>query len=111
MTDRSQSQTLTLSLDAERVPVDGKVSGRVKAGASANVLAVELLWRTSGKCEPEEKVTARDEVAPGAPFEFRVPAAGPMSYEGKTFSVRWFVRTRTDAGELAEKGFTVTAAQ
>ena len=110
MTELAQPSSLTIDLDAGRVSVDGKVTGRLTPAPPGGAL-VELVWRTSGKCEPEEKVVARDEVAPGASFALRVPAAGPMSYAGKTFSVTWFVRARTaGGGPTVEQDVTVVPA-
>jgi hypothetical protein len=74
-------------------------------------MTLELLWRTSGLCQTEEKVVARQTLTPSGaqetPFQLKIPAAGPMSYAGKAFSITWCVRTAS--GPPAERVFTVVA--
>ena len=106
--------TPTLELASDSVHVGDAVTGRVHAdaGALAGPITVELVWRTRGRCEPEEKVvdattlTCAD--ASEAPFTLTVPAAGPMSYAGETFSVDWVVRLA--GGPHIEKSLTILPA-
>ena len=74
--------------------------------------ALELLWRTSGLCKTEERVVVSHTLTPCGPqetsFQLTIPAAGPISYAGKTFSIAWFVRIASAAP--AERVFTVVPA-
>jgi hypothetical protein len=82
----------------------GRVVGMPPPGAA---VFVDLLWRTTG----EERIVAAAEAASTGTherhFSFLIPAAGPMSYAGQTFSIEWFVRVAKDPS--TEKRFTVTA--
>jgi len=103
--------TPRITLDRESVPVGGHVTGRVSGARDAETLAAQLLWRTSGECMPEEQVVAEEALSPQggeAPFSLDVPAAGPMSYAGRSFSIAWVVRVNTTAP--VEHPLTVTAA-
>lgn len=106
-----------IELHTETAVVGESVRGHLLAGADVgegvhNEATVELLWRTSGLGDAEEQVVADQQVhmegSPEAPFALDVPAAGPMSYAGQTFSINWFVRI---AGRQdTERPLTVTAA-
>ena len=107
---------LTLEVETTRVAVGDEVTGRVRvgsAGASADTsFSVELLWRTSGQCQSEEKIVATQPVSPagpgGAPFRLRIPQGGPMTYVGRTFAIDWCVRIPGDPP--VEEPITVVAA-
>jgi len=113
-----------IELASEVVAAGENLTGRVLPGPSAfakaaadpsapdAALAVEILWRTSGLCEAEEKVVLSQTLKLAGPqetpFQLKVPAAGPMSYAGKTFSITWCVRIASE--RPAERAFTVVAA-
>ena len=114
MTDAKALIEIATDVVAVGETLRGNVTGTAAPDAP---IFVEILWRTQfasivgGSFEGEEKLLAAQEIdATGANagrFEFQIPVAGPMSYEGKTFSIEWFLRI---AGQPAgEKGFTVTA--
>jgi len=105
--------SVTLKLETDTVAVGDVLKGRLLAPEAPGApVTVELLWRTEGTCETEEKVVAAAEVtfadASQTPFELTVPAAGPMSYAGKLFTIRWFVRLH--AQTVTETPLTVRAA-
>ena len=97
---------MNIELESNVVRVGDTISGRVIPADKP--CTVELAWHTHGQCEGEEKVVASTTTAEGA-FTLAVPAAGPMSYAGKRFSVSWCVRT---VGETSiEKTITVESAE
>lgn len=103
-----------MELVSETVACGENLRGRVFPDPSAPDagLTLELLWRTSGLCKAEEKVVLSQPVilssAQEIPFLLKIPAAGPMSYVGKTFSITWWVRIAS--ANPAEAAFTVVPA-
>jgi len=105
-----------IELDSLAVAAGDHLTGRVILGGSAPgplaALALELLWRTSGLSKTEEKIVVSQTLpssgAQGSAFQLKVPAAGPISYAGKTFSITWCVRVAS--ATPAEKIFTVVPA-
>jgi len=109
--------TFAIELETTTVAVGDEVKGHVSASAdtksgSDTPTFVELLWRTGGECESEEKIVASQDVLPDesgrAAFRLQVPAAGPMTYAGRTLSITWCVRM--SAEQPVEKPLTVVAA-
>ncbi len=106
-----------LELETETVAVGDEVKGYVSAPADTKAgpgvpASVQLLWRTSGECESEEKIVASQDIpldeSGRAALRLRVPAAGPMTYAGRTLSISWCVRI--PAEQPVEKGLSVVAA-
>ena len=100
-----------IELDRDAAPVGGRAAGRVTGLPEGAASVVQLLRRVSGAHATEEKVVAEETLtARGgeASFTLDVPAAGPMSYAGKTFSVTWHVRL--EAPTVIEADLTVTPA-
>jgi len=89
------------------VAAGGVVSGRLVVhpgkGAPSGATHAWLVWRTEARwgAVPADGVASEDYVvierrpidaSPGGnAFEFRVPAQGPASYDGKLFRVVWEV--------------------
>ena len=105
-----------IDLETETVAVGEEVKGHVSASADTKAgpdapASVQLLWRTSGECKPEEKIVADQDVlvdeSGRAAFRLQVPAAGPMTYAGQTLSISWCVRI--SAEQPVEKALTVVA--
>jgi len=104
-----------IELDTDSVRVGDVLTGRLHAETDATPggpLTVELVWRTQGQCEAEEKVVDTAQVTFGdadeAPFSLTVPAGGPMSHVGRTLSITWSVRLA--GGPCVEKSLTVGPA-
>jgi len=109
---------LRLELNAEAATVGEEIKGKVTGDPAAMprpgaTVSVELLWRTSGECQSEERVVAQEKLslqgAPPASFSLRVPGAGPMTYAGRAFAIDWFVRLTPE--RAIEAPLTVVAAR
>jgi hypothetical protein len=106
----------SIELYSLAVAAGDNLAGRVlkdqSAPAPLAALTLELLWRTSGLARSEEKVVESLSLSPSGtqetPFQLKVPAAGPISYAGKTFSITWCVRIAS--ATPTEKTFTVVPA-
>jgi len=106
----------SIELDSTAIAAGEDLTGRVIQGESAPAIdaavTLELLWRTSGLSQAEEKIVVSQTLPPfgaqGSAFQLKVPEAGPISYAGKTFSITWCVRIVSAVP--AEKTFTVVPA-
>ncbi|MBM3266819.1 MAG: hypothetical protein FJZ01_04140 [Candidatus Sericytochromatia bacterium] len=102
--------------------IAGRIAVAVDADCHCQRLVVSCEWRTQGEGVPEQGGTSQVELFRGAwpaghkeafPFRFKAPA-GPVSWEGETFSVAWFLRAHADlrhADETAEREIQVVAAE
>ena len=114
---------MTMRIDLERDSVlNGEsIRGRaewVSSGKEPRKIEVSCRWRIAGRAnkhedvvgsEVEENLGSRSQVT--IPFEFKIPIAGPLSYEGQQFSVIWEIVATADLpyafDEEEKKTFTV----
>lgn len=106
---------IRIELAQENVRNGERVSGRAvwsSGGEPAQTLEVVCGWRIEGRVKRRETIVGRVEADAGArsevvlPFEFEIPLAGPLTYDGKLFRITWEV----DAGagrDVQSKPFTV----
>jgi hypothetical protein len=70
-------------------------------GKEARKLEVLCRWRVEGKGRNHEEIIDLEiDVAPGPhvtiPFDFQIPLAGPLSYDGNLFRIIWEIVVRAD---------------
>ncbi|GEM_PF-4067880 len=105
-------ERLKLTLRPGTLQVGSRVRLEVTADASlagpGTSVAVSAGWscRVEGIAEVEEHgvfAGSAGDLAPGGahPFEFLVPPAGPMSYEGKLFGITWTGRATVTGADGA----------
>ena len=101
--EKSAGERLRLTLQPGALQVGSKAHMEVAVGeelaGAGGAVAVIVAWRTriAGTSEGEEHTVFAGtavEAGPGRParFEFLVPPAGPLSYEGKLFEILWTAR-------------------
>jgi hypothetical protein len=114
---------MTIRVDLERDSVlNGEnVRGRaewVSSGKEPRKIEVVCRWRIAGRAnkneqivqtKTEENMASRSQIT--IPFEFPIPIGGPLSYEGKQFSIIWEIVATADLpfafDEEEAKAFTV----
>ena len=114
---------MTIRIDLERDSVlNGEtVRGRaewVSSGKEPRKIEVECHWRIAGRANKhvsfvdskvEENIASRNQIT--IPFEFTIPIGGPLTYEGKQFSIVWEIAATVDLprafDEEEAKTFTV----
>ena len=108
---------IRIELAQERVRNGDRVSGRAvwsARGEFARTMEVVCGWRVEGRAGRRESIIGRVDADAGSrseivlPFEFEIPMAGPLSYDGKLFRITWEV----DAGagrDVESKTFAVVA--
>ncbi|MEK6372019.1 MAG: hypothetical protein AABO58_04935 [Acidobacteriota bacterium] len=106
---------IRIELAQERVRNGERVTGRAvwsSGGDPAQSIEVVCGWRIEGRVKRRETIIGRVDADASArtevvlPFEFEIPIAGPLSYEGKLFRITWEV----DAGagrDVESQPFTV----
>ncbi len=104
---RSPAVTITLGTAHRRA--GGWLRGAVAVEGDGPPLDVAVLWRTSGRCTPEERVVQREPLDASGAFEMRLPPT-PTSYVGEHLQVTWIVRV-TGRGQVWELPFEVTAGR
>ena len=114
---------MTIRIDLERDSVlnGDSVRGRaewVSSGKEPRKIEVVCRWRITGRAnkhkevietKTEGNIAARNQIT--IPFEFPISIAGPLSYEGKQFSIVWEIIATVDLpmafDEEETKVFTV----
>lgn len=108
-TDRN----LTLELDSDIVEVGGAFTGRISRApvdgqqndqtmGKVRAVRISLSYRTEGRGDVDTKTFGVIEVPvdeygiASEEFALRVPANGPISYDGVLIRTGWFVEARTD---------------
>jgi len=106
---------IRIELEKDRVRNGERVTGRAvwsARGEPAQVMEVVCGWRIEGRVERRESIIGRVEADVSRrsevvlSFDFEIPLAGPLSYDGKLFRIAWEV----DAGagrDVEAKPFTV----
>jgi hypothetical protein len=114
---------MTIRVDLERDSVlNGEsVRGRVEwvsSGKEPRKIEVVCRWRIAGRAnkneqiiqtKTEENMASRSQIT--IPFDFPISIGGPLSYEGKQFSIIWEIVATADLpfafDEEETKAFTV----
>jgi len=115
---------IRVELKNDRLAVGERVAGQAvwNSSGSKQPRKIEVIcrWRIEGKKKAEslldsateENIEGRAQVA--VPFDFKVPFAGPVSYDGKLFRVVWEIVANVDlpfaTDETDTKVITVTPA-
>lgn len=83
-----------------RAPVDGETNDQTLGKVRA--VRIALNYATSGRGDVDSKSYATVEFSAdeygliSSEFSLRVPADGPISYDGGLIRVAWFIEARTD---------------
>ena len=114
---------MTIRIDLERDSVlnGDSIRGRaewVSSGKEPRKIEVVCRWRITGRAnkhkevietKTEDNIAARNQIT--IPFEFPISISGPLSYEGKQFSIVWEIVATVDLpmafDEEETKTFTV----
>jgi hypothetical protein len=113
--------TIRIDLEKDSVVNGDHLRGRVEwnsSGKEPRKIEVICRWRVAGSgrkmnelvaLEMEENIASRSQIA--IPFDFEIPLVGPLSYQGKMFSIIWEVFVSVDLpfafDEEDTKTFTV----
>jgi len=114
---------IRLDLPQDKVFNGDHLQGRVEwssSGKEPRKIEVICRWRLDGKGKKreeiidrqvEEKIASRSQIT--IPFDFEIPLRGPLSYDGKLFSIIWEIFVNVDLprafDEEETKTFTVRA--
>jgi hypothetical protein len=98
--------TIRIELEHDSVLNGDSVRGRaewISAGKEPRKIEVVCRWRIAGRANKEDQIiemkiedniASRNQIT--IPFEFDIPIAGPLSYEGKQFSIIWEIVVTAD---------------
>ncbi len=113
--------TIRIELEKDSVLNGESLRGRaewVSSGKGPRKIEVFCRWRIAGRANKHEQnihtksaenIAARNQIT--IPFDFEIPISGPLSYEGKQFSIIWEIVATVDLpfaiDEEETKTFTV----
>ncbi|MDQ6799314.1 MAG: hypothetical protein M3041_00590 [Acidobacteriota bacterium] len=113
--------TIRIELEGDSVVNGDSLRGRaewVSSGKEPRNIEVVCRWRIAGRAnkleqvietKSEDNIAGRNQIT--IPFEFPISIAGPLSYEGKQFSIVWEIVATVDLpfafDEEETKTFTV----
>ncbi len=113
--------TVRIELEHDSVLNGENVRGRaewISGGKEPRKIEVVCRWRITGRANKneeiidmkiEDNIASRNQIT--IPFEFAIPISGPLSYEGKEFSIIWEIVMTADLpfafDEEEAKPFTV----
>ena len=119
-----------ITITVDPAPLEAGARGTATVCAEGELtgaerISVDVGWRTEGRGDPDSGVIqsaefTRDDAPPLEPWEmavdFEVPAAGPVSYDGKILRIIWEVcvtaltdgepRTQVEAFRVAPRRVT-----
>lgn len=114
---------IQIKLENEELRAGERLRGQAlwtsDGGKQPRKIAVSCQWRIEGKGRPRKEVVdqatepdiaGRSQIT--LPLDFGIPSLGPLSYEGRLFSIIWEVVARVDlpfaADEIETRRFRVT---